>query len=79
MSEHDKRLAEIRLLIEAKAGDVAALRDEREALKRLRWAHKCCRCWPRAIGREGYCSCCDYDHVAGKRDVFMDPDPEASP
>lgn len=50
------------------------LGDKIRGLKKQKWTHKCCRCWPALIGDNGYCSCCDWDHTKGERVRYSDPD-----
>lgn len=44
-----------------------ALARELSELKKQRWPHKCCRCWPSCVTDQGQCGCCDYEHVKGER------------
>lgn len=52
------------------ARPVEELRVERAR----QWTTRCCRCFPNAVTKAGYCQCCDYNHATGERSTFIDPD-----
>jgi hypothetical protein len=40
---------------------------------------KCCRCFPNAVGADGFCGCCRFNHVTGESDPWVDPDFDDAP
>lgn len=69
----DAEIATLRSFIRARNDERAQLAAKLDALKRERWPHKCCRCWPSVVSDKGLCGCCEYNHVTGERPP---PDPD---
>lgn len=51
-----------------------ALKGAIEIAKKITYPTKCCRCWPRDVGDDGFCGCCEFDHTTGQRTSCPDPE-----
>lgn len=69
-----RRLEELRLQMSEANSKRRAI--EKAAMEAAGWI-KCCKCWPNLVNlKSGFCGCCYWDHIAGKK-AFDDVDLDA--
>ena len=60
-------------------GQVHAVDAEKARRRVTAVRTRCCRCFPRAVGKDGFCGCCMMNHATGVRLEMPDPDHDDPP
>jgi len=59
-------------------GEILMRRNElRKVAMNVAGWKRCCRCFPRCVGDDGFCGCCCFNQITGKS-LDFDAEPDAS-